>query len=224
MRSFVRRITASAGILLALTGALSALAPPAGGTSPAATKAPNTNGVVALGVGFATIDHAPYGTPSLIAGQLRVAGGATRLRATLLLDLGLVTDPVAMPIEGGGTVECNDDPGGAACVHLMGSIFLGAELHAARRGPYAVAGLGFTYETVIVGNEDITLDIPGAGGLSYVVGGGFDLEVGRWLLTPYVHYLLTPKFDTKEEAHGGAEMRRLMIGLTVGGGGSGSKH
>lgn len=221
MQTFIRRSATGVALALALAASLGAQGPAGEVVAPAA-KPSNPNSIIALGLGFASVDHAPYGSPPLVSGQLRLAGGAKRLRGTLLLDLGLVTEPVQMPIEGGGTVECTDDPAGAACVHLMGSIFLGAEFHPAHRGPYAVAGIGFAYETVIVGNEDLTLDIPGANGFSYVLGGGVDLPLRGLIFTPFVHYLLTPKFDTKEEAHGGAEMSRLMIGMTVGSG-SGKK-
>lgn len=157
--------------------------------------------------GLATVSHEPYGEDgSFITGSLRAAGKRA-LRPVFLLDVGANLKQSEIPLGGGATLTCMEN-----CAQIFVSVALGVEYELASNLPFIHAAVGFTGEKIVLGDEEVQIDIDGAAGLTYVFGMGYDIPVGKFALTPFVQMFVTPKFDVKD-TRGGASMNRLMIGV-----------
>lgn len=180
------------------------------------TASAGRDATVSIGLGYGNLSH---GTsfPSVGAASLalRAAGGSGMFRLAFNLDVGAVTAEHDINFAQNnvtGTLTCSEN-----CAHIVTSLFLGAEVHPKLGGFYATSGVGFSFENFVFSGDDEVLSLDGARGFSYLVGAGYDIRFGASrVITPFVHYIAAPKFDTAEPSRNGAAMNRLLFGLGFG--------
>ncbi len=165
-----------------------------------------------IGLGLAAVDHAPYESRgNFLTLSLRIAGNGERLRGWGAIELGANQRASRIPLPGADTISCAD-----RCLQLLWSLMGGVEYQWNARGPFVLAGIGYSKERLMLGGETDVSSATGASGLGAVVGLGWELRNRPRPLVPFLVYTATPTFD-EGGSRGGAAMHRLMLGVGLGG-------
>lgn len=165
-----------------------------------------------IGLGLAAVDHAPYESSGhFLTLSLRIAGNGERLRGWGAIELGANQRESRIPMPGADTIGCAD-----RCLQLLWSVMGGIEYQWSARGPFVLAGIGYSKERLMLGGETDVSSATGASGLGAVIGLGWELRNRPRPLVPFLVYTATPTFD-RGGSRRGAGMQRLLLGIGLGG-------